>query len=307
MKSKLLIKSFLTQAEEHRFTDKERRQHEHIKRSEEEAGKSPAEADKIGWATVNKEKSANLIKDFLNKKATENAPEDSPECGAVCQMRHNGMTEEEAMAHWNKEHKATVLIQQFLYKEAYGVTPGGSGMSGGNYSMGPKIDTTPSMSVSAPTDENHAFDPSIVRKTKKEKIVTQPRYTGTEQRVQKQPNSNVKKKVSYDKTPLSQEVSPGKTRLEELYPSLFQEKQTKKPSMLQNFTDWLKGKHQKYFGAPMGEPQMGMEASQVKEVISLVKTAVADSNGKDFDLILSALQKMKISEKEILVAFKNIV
>ena len=42
-------------------------------------------------------------------KSHENAPKDSPECGTVCQMRHNGMTYEEAMAHWNKEKKDACL------------------------------------------------------------------------------------------------------------------------------------------------------------------------------------------------------
>ena len=38
----------------HRFTAKEHRQVEHIKESEEERGKSPDEAERIGYATVNK-------------------------------------------------------------------------------------------------------------------------------------------------------------------------------------------------------------------------------------------------------------
>lgn len=45
----------------------------------------------------------------FNRTAKEhpNAPKNSLECGAVCQMRHNGMTYEEAMAHWHKEKKAS--------------------------------------------------------------------------------------------------------------------------------------------------------------------------------------------------------
>ena len=38
----------------HRFTAKEHRQVEHIKESEEESGVSPEEAERIGYATVNK-------------------------------------------------------------------------------------------------------------------------------------------------------------------------------------------------------------------------------------------------------------
>jgi hypothetical protein len=42
----------------HRFTPKEDRQAKHIMVSEEERGKSPEEAERIGYATVNKEKSS---------------------------------------------------------------------------------------------------------------------------------------------------------------------------------------------------------------------------------------------------------
>jgi hypothetical protein len=41
----------------HRFTSKEHRQAEHIMESEEEEGKSPERAERIAWATVNKQKS----------------------------------------------------------------------------------------------------------------------------------------------------------------------------------------------------------------------------------------------------------
>ena len=40
-----------------RFTAKEDRQAQHIKESEEKEGKSPKVAERIGYATVNKEKS----------------------------------------------------------------------------------------------------------------------------------------------------------------------------------------------------------------------------------------------------------
>lgn len=39
----------------HRFTAKEHRQVEHIKESEEQRGMSPEEAERVGYATVNKE------------------------------------------------------------------------------------------------------------------------------------------------------------------------------------------------------------------------------------------------------------
>jgi hypothetical protein len=39
-----------------RFSDKEDRQAEHIKESEKERGKSDEEAERIGYATVNKQK-----------------------------------------------------------------------------------------------------------------------------------------------------------------------------------------------------------------------------------------------------------
>ena len=39
----------------HRFTAKEHRQVEHIKESEEKRGMSPEEAERVGYATVNKE------------------------------------------------------------------------------------------------------------------------------------------------------------------------------------------------------------------------------------------------------------
>jgi hypothetical protein len=38
----------------HRFTAKEHRQAEHVKESEEKRGKAPDEAERIGYATVNK-------------------------------------------------------------------------------------------------------------------------------------------------------------------------------------------------------------------------------------------------------------
>lgn len=40
-----------------RFTDKEDRQAEHIKESEEKRGRSKEDAERIGYATVNKQKS----------------------------------------------------------------------------------------------------------------------------------------------------------------------------------------------------------------------------------------------------------
>jgi hypothetical protein len=40
-----------------RFTEKEHREAEHIKESEEERGMSPERAERVGWATVNKQKS----------------------------------------------------------------------------------------------------------------------------------------------------------------------------------------------------------------------------------------------------------
>ncbi len=39
----------------HRYTEKEHRQVEHIKESEEDRGHSPEEAEGIGYATVNKQ------------------------------------------------------------------------------------------------------------------------------------------------------------------------------------------------------------------------------------------------------------
>jgi hypothetical protein len=39
-----------------RYTKKEDRQAEHIKESEKKSGKSDADAERIGYATVNKEK-----------------------------------------------------------------------------------------------------------------------------------------------------------------------------------------------------------------------------------------------------------
>jgi hypothetical protein len=53
-----------------KFTDKEHRQHDHIVESEKERGVSPEKADEIGWATVNKQKTASdaLLK-FLSKYA----------------------------------------------------------------------------------------------------------------------------------------------------------------------------------------------------------------------------------------------
>ncbi len=40
----------------HRFTAKEHREAEHVKESEEERGMSPERAERVGWATVNKNK-----------------------------------------------------------------------------------------------------------------------------------------------------------------------------------------------------------------------------------------------------------
>ena len=48
------------------FTDKEHRQEKHIEESEEKSGKSPEEAEAIGYATVNKQKHADkVLNDFL--------------------------------------------------------------------------------------------------------------------------------------------------------------------------------------------------------------------------------------------------
>jgi len=51
------------------------------------------------------------VHERMNHKAKDhkNAPLGSPECGAVCQMRHDGMTFEEAMAHANNQKKAACL------------------------------------------------------------------------------------------------------------------------------------------------------------------------------------------------------
>lgn len=40
----------------HRFTEKEHREAEHIKESEEKRGMSPDRAERVAWATVNKQK-----------------------------------------------------------------------------------------------------------------------------------------------------------------------------------------------------------------------------------------------------------
>jgi hypothetical protein len=42
---------------EHRYSDEEHREVEHIIESEEERGYSPEEAERIGYATVNKRRS----------------------------------------------------------------------------------------------------------------------------------------------------------------------------------------------------------------------------------------------------------
>jgi hypothetical protein len=53
----------------HRFTAKEHRQVEHIAASEEERGMSPEEAERVGYATVNKEVGATDPKRrFTNKE-----------------------------------------------------------------------------------------------------------------------------------------------------------------------------------------------------------------------------------------------
>ena len=46
---------------EHRFTDKEHRQEKHIEESEKKSGKSTEDAERIGWATVNKQKKASAL------------------------------------------------------------------------------------------------------------------------------------------------------------------------------------------------------------------------------------------------------
>jgi hypothetical protein len=45
----------MAQQPHHRYTEKEHRQVEHIKESEEERGVSPEDAEAIGYATVNKQ------------------------------------------------------------------------------------------------------------------------------------------------------------------------------------------------------------------------------------------------------------
>jgi hypothetical protein len=46
-----------------RFTNKEDRQAEHIKESEQKQGKSEKDAERIGYATVNKQKKEHKKKD----------------------------------------------------------------------------------------------------------------------------------------------------------------------------------------------------------------------------------------------------
>jgi hypothetical protein len=52
----------------HRFTEKEDRQAEHIKESEKEQGHSEKDAERIAYATVNKQKSQHKDKKKSDKK-----------------------------------------------------------------------------------------------------------------------------------------------------------------------------------------------------------------------------------------------
>ena len=60
------------------YTDKQKRQAEHIEESEKEQGRSDKVAERIAWATVNKQTGGGLkkkaAKTTLAKKATKKAP-----------------------------------------------------------------------------------------------------------------------------------------------------------------------------------------------------------------------------------------
>ncbi len=57
------------------YTDKQKRQAAHIERSEREAGRSKADAERIAWATVNKQ-------DGGGRKAAKAGKRDDPKHGA---------------------------------------------------------------------------------------------------------------------------------------------------------------------------------------------------------------------------------
>lgn len=64
----------------HRFTAKEHREAEHVKESEEKRGMSPERAERVGWATVNKnkKKSAKMASTRQPSRARSRARGTSP-------------------------------------------------------------------------------------------------------------------------------------------------------------------------------------------------------------------------------------
>jgi len=65
----------------HRFTDKEHRQVEHIKQSEEARGKPPEEAEAIGYATVSKQNPSRHSHTAKEKRQAEHIAESERERG----------------------------------------------------------------------------------------------------------------------------------------------------------------------------------------------------------------------------------
>jgi truncated hemoglobin YjbI len=177
--------------------------------------------------------------------------------------------------------------------------------------MGPSIDTTsrtsiqPGQGASEPTFQYKTKDKTVPKKQMQPgmdpiipgKVKEQNRYTGPEQRVVQKPNSNVKMKAPYDKSTFDQSA------LERLYPSLFEQKS---PNQISKFTDWLKGLHQKYLAKPQPEVQapQPMATEARKEILSLVKTAVQDSNN-NYKIALQALHEMGYTSENILKALTS--
>ncbi len=69
----------MPQEDKSKYTDKQKRQAEHIEESYEEKGVSEAEAEKRAWATVNKQDGGGKLSGSGRKKNSSSAAKDAPD------------------------------------------------------------------------------------------------------------------------------------------------------------------------------------------------------------------------------------
>jgi len=321
-----ILTAFAAECSDPKFTDKEHRQEKHIQESEEAAGKSPEEAERIGYATVNKQ---------ATKKKVANCDSDiNGSTGAVAEVAKTFGECSEASRRGLKESKAAKLLKEALNPGGIGFNVSGPSMGGITNTRDPReqIIQTPSKTkqrqkmennqwnskIDALNDLNPDMPTDIPKKPAIFNTTTEhQRFKGPEQR-------RVKNKMtSYDKTPLSQ-------NLEQLYPNLFPAPQEKGPNKLTQFVDWLKGVKDKNQGTidsiksvpgkikdslmpPKSTPNSSTGLSYNKiiqdkpyfranqEIESLLKTALDTTD--DYDHVITVMSELGYGSEDILKVF----